>query len=175
MNLKSRLKELAVKSDHLVELAAKGKKCPECKPGKPCAKCGPKGKKELGFFLSNKPQYDGPNGQFSGMHNEVNPVGVGAAGVGAAGAVAGGAVAHNAILDKFGARADDGFGNLIRATNPGSTAAAYKGAANAGLDAARKGVAGVTADSKILRKGGLGVNRWLKGLKFAGQAAAEAI
>ena len=115
MNLKSRLKELAVKSDHLVELAAKGKKCPECKPGKPCAKCGPKGKKELGFFLSNKPQYDGPNGQFSGMHNEVNPVGVGAAGVGAAGAVAGGAVAHNAILDKFGARADDGFGNLYLA------------------------------------------------------------
>jgi hypothetical protein len=177
MNLRTRLKELAEKSDVVVkEFAAcseKSEKAPFKKGKKPFGK---NGKKEFGFFTSNKPKYDGPNGQFSGMDREVNPAGVAAAGVGVAGAGVGGVVAHKAILNKFGKHADDGFGNMMRADDGGKAAGAWTKAAygDAGKAAADFGKgkwnAGVKATrgaaSAKMGKTGLGISRMLRKAMF---------
>jgi len=133
MNLKTRLKELAAKSESAT-------------------------KHELGVFTTNKPKY-GEAGQFEGMKREMNPVGAAAAGVGVGGAAYGAYAGHNAVMDKF-AVADDGFGNLIRKTNPGATGDAYRAAGNAAAGFAKG------KWNKGVRAGGLGIAKLLAKLRI---------
>jgi hypothetical protein len=105
---------------------------------------------ELGVFTRNRPHYD-ENQRFTGMKQELNPVGAAAGGVGVGLAGGGAYYGHKAIQGKFGSQGLESYKQAGRyAMNEG------KARWNSGIDKANfKVTGGVAKSSTAARIGSL--------------------